>query len=48
MEEETSIQAFTPQVAEERKPKVGQGFETIEAAYEFYNMYARELDLVLE
>lgn len=30
---ETSIQSFTPQVAEERNPKVGQEFETIEGAY---------------
>lgn len=42
MEEESSGQACTPQVAEECKPKVGQEFETIEAAYAFYSTYGRE------
>ncbi|KAF3455267.1 hypothetical protein FNV43_RR05715 [Rhamnella rubrinervis] len=43
MQEEPSIQAFEPQVTIDRKPRVGQEFETVEAAYEFYNLYAREV-----
>ncbi|XP_022883458.1 protein FAR1-RELATED SEQUENCE 5-like [Olea europaea var. sylvestris] len=42
MEEEITTQTFTPRVEKEHKPKVGQEFESIEVAYEFYNNYAKE------
>ena len=34
--------AYTPQVTNEKKPKVKQEFCTIEEAFNFYNTYARE------
>nr|XP_015877510.1 protein FAR1-RELATED SEQUENCE 5-like [Ziziphus jujuba var. spinosa] len=33
---------YIPQVAENRKPKVGQEFESIDGAHEFYIKYAKE------
>ena len=37
--------AYTPQVADEKKPKVKQEFRTIEEAFNFYNAYARDVGL---
>ena len=33
---------YAPKVADEKKPKVKQEFQTIEEAFTFYNAYARE------
>ncbi|XP_042051373.1 protein FAR1-RELATED SEQUENCE 5-like [Salvia splendens] len=35
-------QLYIPQVANDRKPKIGMQFESIDDAFEFYNQYARE------
>ena len=35
-------QEFIPQVADDRKPKIGMEFSSLEDAYSFYNQYARE------
>ncbi|XP_073138915.1 protein FAR1-RELATED SEQUENCE 5-like [Henckelia pumila] len=33
---------YDPQVADDRKPKIGMKFTSIEDAFSFYNQYARE------
>lgn len=35
-------QLFIPQVADDRKPKIGMEFESLDDAFSFYNQYARE------
>ncbi|CAL9005669.1 unnamed protein product, partial [Prunus brigantina] len=38
---------YIPQVRDDKKPKAGIAFKSLDETYEFYNDYARMLDLVL-
>ncbi|KAG6430089.1 hypothetical protein SASPL_108150 [Salvia splendens] len=42
LSENMNDQLYIPQVANDRKPKIGMQFESIDDAFEFYNQYARE------
>ncbi|XP_057785582.1 protein FAR1-RELATED SEQUENCE 5-like [Salvia miltiorrhiza] len=42
MEENINDQLYIPQVADDRKPKTGMKFASIDDAFSFYNQYARE------
>lgn len=42
MEDNIDDRQFIPQVADERKPKIGMKFSSVDEAFSFYNQYARE------
>ena len=41
--ENRTTEVHIPEVSEEKKPRIGQTFETWKDAYDFYNIYAKEV-----